>query len=73
MTKLEHAFAEAAKLSASEQDALAELILQELASEHRWIDAFGRSQAGLERLADEGLEEHRAGQTHPLDVNRTMT
>jgi hypothetical protein len=67
MTKLEHAFLEAAKLSPSEQDALADLILQELASESRWSEAFGRSQDKLEQLADEALNEHRAGKTHPLD------
>jgi hypothetical protein len=70
MTKLEHAFAEAAKLSPSEQDALAELILQELTSERRWAEAFEGSQDKLERLADEALKEHRAGQTHPLDPDR---
>ena len=70
MTKLEHAFAEAAKLSPSEQDALAELILQELTSERRWAEAFEGSQDKRERLADEALKEHRAGQTHPLDPDR---
>ena len=55
MTKLEIAFSEAAKLSPIEQDALAELILQELASEARWGAAFGRSPDKLERLADEAL------------------
>ena len=67
MTKLELAFLEAAKLSPPEQDALAELILQELASEKRWDDDFERSQEKLEQLADEALQEHRAGKTQPLD------
>ncbi len=69
MTKLEHAFAEAAKLPASDQDALAELILQELASEKRWAEAFAQSQDVLAKLADEALKEHRSGQTKPLDPN----
>jgi hypothetical protein len=63
MTKLEMAFAEAAKLPVSDQDALADLILQELASERRWAGAFESSQAALEQLADEALKEHRSGQT----------
>jgi len=70
MTKLELAFSEAAKLSPSEQDALAELILQELASEARWADAFDRSQDKLQRLGDEALNEHRSGKTQPLDPDR---
>jgi hypothetical protein len=44
MTKLlEEAFAEAAKLSTQEQDALAAVILEELASERRWDQAFADS------------------------------
>ena len=56
---LEQAFAEAAKLSEPEQEALAAWILEELASERRWQDAFARSADVLERLADEALAEHR--------------
>ena len=67
MTKLEQAFSEAAKLSPPEQDALADLILQELASESRWSEAFERSQDKLAQLADEALNEHRAGKSHPFD------
>jgi hypothetical protein len=70
MTKLEQAFAEAAKLPPTEQDALADLILRELASERRWIKAFDDSQAELAALADEALDEHRAGKTEPLDPDR---
>jgi len=67
MTKLETAFAEAAKLSPSEQDALAEWILEEIASEKRWTEAFAGSADVLARLAGEALAEHRDGKTQPLD------
>ena len=70
MTKLERAFAEAAKLPPADHDALAEWILEELASEKRWAEAFARSTDMLERLADEALAEHRRSQTQPLDPDR---
>lgn len=48
---LEQAIVEARKLSAPEQDAIAALILEELADDRRWDDAFARSQDQLSRLA----------------------
>ena len=70
MTKLEMAFAEAAKLPASEQEALASWILEEIASEKRWSEAFAGSADELSRLADEALAEHRAGKTQALEPDR---
>ena len=71
MTKLlEEAFAEAAKLSEQEQDALAAVILEELASERRWDQAFADSADLLAQLADQALAEHRAGKTQVLDPER---
>lgn len=67
MTKLlEKVLLEASKLPPSEQDALAAILLNELASEERWTASFGKSQDVLERLAEEALAEHRAGLTKPL-------
>ncbi len=63
---LEKALTEVAKLPASEQDALAAILLAELASEQRWADSFARSQDALAELAKEALNEHRAGLTEPL-------
>lgn len=60
---LQHAFAEAAKLPPDDQDALAHRLLDEIASERKWNELFARSQHMLERLADEALAEHYAGQT----------
>ena len=56
---LEKAFAEAAKLPEGEQEALAAWILEELASEQRWEQAFAGSIELLAELADEPLEERR--------------
>ena len=70
MTKLlERAFAEAAKLSDLEQEGFATWILEELASERRWEEAFVVSADTLARLADEAVAQHRAGQTQELDPN----
>lgn len=63
---LEKALSEVAKLPASEQDAVAALVLEELASERRWSSSFAKSQDLLAELADEALAEHAAGQTKPL-------
>ncbi|MBE7511455.1 MAG: hypothetical protein HS103_01385 [Anaerolineales bacterium] len=62
---MERALAEINKLPAQEQDVLAAWILEELASERRWMDAFATSQDLLAELADEALAEHRAGKTQP--------
>lgn len=63
---LEKALSEVAKLPASEQDALAAILLDELASEKRWSESFAKSQDVLAGLADEALAEHEAGRTKPL-------
>jgi hypothetical protein len=68
MTKaLKKAFEAASRLSESDQDELAAAILAEPEADGRWEAAFARSHDALERLADEALEEHRAGRTEPLD------
>jgi hypothetical protein len=67
---LEQAFAQAQTLPASKQDAIATWLIEELADERRWDEAFARSQDALASLADEALAEHRAGQTVELDVDR---
>ena len=71
MTKLlEKAFQEAAKLSEEEQDALARALLDDLASERRWDELFDASPDLLEDLANEALEEHRAGRTRELNPDK---
>ena len=71
MTKLlEKAFQEASTLSEKDQDTLAALLLEEMASEARWDKAFAESADQLEKLGDEALAEFRAGKTLPLDPDR---
>lgn len=70
MTKLEYAFAEAAKLPPEEQEALARWILEELASEKQWQERFAASQKLLARLADEALNEYHTGMTQELDPGK---
>ena len=67
---LARAFEEASKLSLSEQDAVASLVLAELESERRWTTAFSSSQDQLGDLADEALQEFRRGETQLMDLDR---
>lgn len=64
---LKRAFEAASRLSERGQDELAAAILEELDADERWEAVLARSQRALERLADEALEEHRAGRTEALD------
>ena len=64
---LSSAIAEATKLPPAEQDVLAAILLEEVASEQRWSQSFAKSERVLESLASEALAEFRAGKTKPLD------
>ena len=71
MTKLlERAFAEAVKLPKKDQDKLAKWLLDEIASERKWDEAFARSADQLARLANDAVKEHRKGGTKPLDPDQ---
>ena len=70
MTRLlEQAVAEIEKLSATEQDALAAMILDEITDERRWDEAFGQSQDQLSSLAEKARKDIRAGRVKNLDMN----
>ena len=69
-TLLEKAFSEASKLPERDQDAVAQVILAELASEKRWNDLFANSQDALAKLAQEALSEHHAGEIQAVDCNK---
>jgi hypothetical protein len=58
---LQQAIAELQKLSATDQDALASLILAEISEEQRWEDAFAGSQPQLSKLAEKVRSDIRAG------------
>jgi hypothetical protein len=67
MTKLlEKAIAQASKLPNKEQDVLASLMLEELASEQRWDQAFAKSQDKLAGMAKNARSQFRAGKTRPM-------
>lgn len=63
---LEKALTEIAKLAPPEQDAIATILLEEIASERRWAKSFEKSQDLLAKLADEALAEDQAGLTKPF-------
>ena len=68
MTRLlEKAFEEASKLPEEEQNALAEMLLNDLASEQRWTEAFAKSQDKLALLAKEALNEFKQGKTKLIE------
>ena len=67
---LERAYAEVEQLTEPDQDAIAALILEELEDERRRQQSFAQSPQGLARLAEEALEEQRAGLIQPLDLER---
>lgn len=58
---LEQALGEIQKLPEQEQNAMAALILEELADERRWQESFARSQDLLARIAGKVREGIRAG------------
>ena len=66
---LEQALAELQKRPASEQDAIAALILDELADEQRWDQAFARSQDQLARLAEKVRTDIREGRVKDVGVD----
>lgn len=63
---LERAIQQISKLSEREQEAVATLILEEIASEKRWDAQFAASQDALARLADEAVAEFNEGKTRPF-------
>jgi hypothetical protein len=67
---LERAFTQASKLPEKEQDAMAALFLEELASEQRWETAFASSPHPLAEMARAALREFEAGKTRPMDADR---
>ena len=64
---LEKAFTEASKLSAEEQDFLAQILLDDLASEELWEQSFAESQDKLAELADEAIAEYQGNKTKDLE------
>lgn len=67
MTKLlEKAIAQVNKLSETDQDTIAALILDEIADEQEWDAAFAQSQDQLAKLAEKTREDIKAGRTKKM-------
>lgn len=64
---LDRAVEQAKRLPIDQQDAIAAIILEEIADEQRWQAAFARSSDVLEQLAAEAEQEDRKGLTEALD------
>jgi len=64
---LEEALRRVESLPREEQDAIASQIMETLDDEEAWARCFHEKPAVLRSLAREALEEHRRGETRPLD------
>ena len=67
---LEQALHQVQLLPQSEQDAIATLILDELADEQRWSESFARSQDQLARVAAKVREDIRAGRVQSGGIDQ---
>jgi hypothetical protein len=66
---LEQALAQVKKLDQSAQDAIAALILDELADEERWDEAFSRSQPQLAMMAGKVRGDILAGRVRAAGMD----
>lgn len=63
MTKLlEQAFSRAMSLPEQEQDAIAQLVSEQMQSDARWDELFAKSPEKLRKLADQAWAEDGGGQ-----------
>ncbi len=71
MTKLlEQAIAKAKELPDSEQNAIAQIVLDEIESEKRWDALVAKNPEKLKKLADKAWAEHEAGRSEELDPDK---
>jgi hypothetical protein len=64
---LEQAITKLKTMSASEQDSIATMILEELEDDLRWDESFSSSPDILAQLAATAMAEHHAGKTQELN------
>lgn len=64
---LEQALRRLEALSADEQDAIASQIIETLDDEQAWSERLAAIPENLRDMAREAAEEHRRGETRPLD------
>ena len=68
MTRLlEKAIRRVESLTPEEQDTIASQILQTLDDEQAWSGSLRERPAPMQSMAREALEEHKRGETRPLD------
>jgi len=68
MTKLlEQALAKARELPEAEQNAIAQIVIDEIESDRQWDKLIVGSQEKLQKLADRAWAEHEAGGSQELD------
>ncbi len=63
---LEKAIKKAGRLPKAQQNAIAELIIEEIEDEKKWQSKFKNSQNKLSKLADEAVDEYNKDKTEPL-------
>ncbi|MGB8278508.1 MAG: hypothetical protein WCF20_11345 [Methylovirgula sp.] len=68
---LERAIAELARLPEDEQEAVAYVIMDEIAAERGWEERFAKSEMKLAELARRAREQHAHGETTPLSFPET--
>jgi hypothetical protein len=66
-TALQDAFDQASALPAAQQETLAAILLEEIASEKRWQKVFSESQDTPASMAAEAIAEDERGETCDLD------
>ena len=66
---LDQALAEMQKLPESDQDAIAAVILAELADERQWAASFAASQDQLEQLANRVRQDIAAGKVRQAGID----
>ena len=66
-TALQEAFDKAATLPPERQEAIAAMLLEEIATDDCWQQSFAQSQDALSKLAAEALEEDAQGRTLDMD------
>jgi hypothetical protein len=66
---LERAIAELQKLPDSDQDAIAAIIIAEIADDQRWDAAFAASQSQLSQIAEKVRRDIRAGRVRDLGID----
>jgi len=67
-TLLEQAIDQLRKCTPAEQDTIAALILEELADDTRWEEAFAASRPEIEQLAEKVRAQIRVGQTRDMRI-----